>query len=316
MKVLVLLNEAAGTLAASQERDEESRIAEGFARAGVEAVVRAVPAAELSDNARRARDDGFDWVIGGGGDGTLNTIAAALAENGTPFGVLPLGTHNHFAKELNIPLDLDAAIAAVAHGRVEEMDIAEVNGKIFLNFSALGFHPLVVKHRDAQRERRKRNKIVALWVAIWHVMWKLPLLRVRLCCGPNAYKRLTPSVIVCNNIHQMEVFGTKDVSHHQRDMLNVYLARSRRWYGMLWLIIRAIFRRVGNAKTFEALVTPEVTIETRSRHARVSIDGEVMDLSTPLHYRVRRGGLNVVMPAASPGSAANADASPALVKAN
>ena len=304
MRVLVLLNQAAGTLAASASGDEPARIRAGFEAAGVDVDVRSIPGGELDGAARRAGADGFDVVVAGGGDGTLNTIANALAGGPVAFGVLPLGTHNHFAKELNVPLDLDAAVAALARGVTRDLDVGEVNGRLFLNFSGLGLHPMVVKHRDAQREALGRRKFLAMFVALLTVLRRLPVLRVRLWFGDAMVRRITPSVIVCNNAHQMEVFGLANVSYPDRAMLNVYLARATKWYGVLWLIIRAAFRSLETAKNFEAMALPEFTVETRSRHARVSIDGEVTDLRTPLRYRVRRGGLRVIVPA--PAAAAEA----------
>src|SRR6185503_10902419 len=109
-------------------------------------------------------------VVAGGGDGTLNTIAAALAGSGKPLGVLPLGTHNHFAKDIAVPLDLDAAVEAlargVARGESRDVDVGEVNGRLFLNFSGVGLHPQVVKHRDVQRALLGRKKFFAMFVAL------------------------------------------------------------------------------------------------------------------------------------------------------
>jgi diacylglycerol kinase family enzyme len=299
MKVLVLLNESAGTLAASQTRDEPARIADAFRAAGHEAEVRSVEPASLVRASREASgpSSGYDAVVAGGGDGTLNTIAAALAGTGKAFGVLPLGTHNHFAKDMNVPLDLDAAAAALARGSVRTIDVGEVNGRIFLNFSGIGLHPRVVRHREAQRAARGRGKFVALSLALLRVLRRPPVLRVRIE-GDNglALKRVTPSVIVCNNPHQMKVFGVDNVSYPGRGVLNVYLARSTRGLGLLWLIVLAFFRRLDTARSFESMALPEVTIRTRRATARVSIDGEVTDLQTPLRYRVRRGGLCVLAP--------------------
>src|SRR3989454_326414 len=117
MKALVLLNESAGTLAASKDGGEADRIRAGFAAQRVEAEVRLVPPDDLARVSREAAGDaGVAAVVAGGGDGTLNTIAAALAGTGKPFGVLPLGTHNHFAKDMAVPLELGDAVAALARG--------------------------------------------------------------------------------------------------------------------------------------------------------------------------------------------------------
>ena len=60
-------------------------------------------------------------------------------------GVLPLGTLNHFARDAGIPLDLEEAVAAIAGGRTRQVDVAEVNGRIFINNSAVGLYPELVE---------------------------------------------------------------------------------------------------------------------------------------------------------------------------
>ena len=109
-------------------------------------------------------------------------------------------------------------------------------------------------------------------------------------------KRITPSVIVCNNPHQMRVFGVENVSHCDRALLNVYVARGTHGLGLVWLIVRAAFRTLDSARRFEAFTVLDVTIHTRRPTARVSIDGEVVDLPTPLRYSVRKAALKVVEP--------------------
>lgn len=299
MKALVLLNESAGTLANSKTADEPERIRRAFAARGVDVEVRKVPPADLERVAREAAGDAsLAAVVAGGGDGTLNTIAAALAGTGKPFGVLPLGTHNHFAKDMSVPLDLDAAAAALALGvarsAFRDIDVGEVNGKLFLNFSGVGLHPQIVKHRDTQRAVLGRAKFLALFVALFHVLRRPPVLRARLEGDALHVRRITPSVIVCNNPHQMRVFGVENVSNVGRSMLNVYVARATNWTGLVGLIIRAAFRALDSADNFEAFTLKEVAIHTRRRSARVSIDGEISDLNMPLVYRVRAGGLKVV----------------------
>src|SRR5436190_21129818 len=64
---------------------------------------------EMPAEAIRAQAAGVDLIVIGGGDGTLNAAADALAECGKPVGVIPLGTANDLARTLNIPTDLDAA---------------------------------------------------------------------------------------------------------------------------------------------------------------------------------------------------------------
>jgi diacylglycerol kinase family enzyme len=296
MKLLVLLNGSAGTLANSATKDEPERIRRAFEAAGQQVEVRDVEGAKLEEETRNALTSEFDAIIAGGGDGTLNTIANVVAGSGKAYGVLPLGTHNHFAKDLGIPLELEPAIEALARGEVTDLPVAEVNGRIFLNFSALGFHPELVRHRDAQRKTLGRKKWQAMIVAFFHVFTRFPIIRVRLISAGDAVRRITPSVIVCNNPHQMKVFGVESASVPERGLLNVYVARRTGRLTMVWLFIRAMFKSLDTAKNFEAIALREVTIDTAHRHARVSVDGEVTDMRPPLKYKVRETGLKVIVP--------------------
>jgi diacylglycerol kinase family enzyme len=313
-KVLVLLNEKSGTLAASATHDEPQRITAGFELRGVRAEVRSVDPARLRETAEAAHRDGYAAVVAGGGDGTLNTIAAALLGGATPFAVLPLGTHNHFAKEMKVPLDLDAAAAAladaVANGRVKDLDVGTVNGRVFLNFSGIGLHPQLVRQRDAEHKAIKRHqllrsvlrkftKILAMFFALLQALRRLPVMRVLITSSASGetIRRLTPSVVVCNNPYQMKVFGVENVSHTDRSILNVYVARATGPIGLVRLLLASAVRRLDNLREFETICQPSVRIAVhRRRSLPVSIDGEVVELKTPLEYGVRRGGLRVVVP--------------------
>src|SRR5205085_4914339 len=107
---------------------------------------------------RRAIADGVETIVAAGGDGTINAVAAEVADSGRTLGVLPLGTLNHFAKDLGIPLDLERAVQVITRGRVAPVDVAEVNGRVFVNNSSLGIYPHIVSMRRHQQERLARGK--------------------------------------------------------------------------------------------------------------------------------------------------------------
>ena len=96
---------------------------------------------------------GDELLIVGGGDGTISAAASALVGTETRLGILPLGTLNHFARDLGIPTDLDEAAKLIAAGAERRVDVAEMNGRIFINNSAIGLYPLMVVDRDVQRKR-------------------------------------------------------------------------------------------------------------------------------------------------------------------
>src|SRR3712207_2666906 len=164
--MLVILNRAAGTSAKTEAID--ARVREAFAAAGAEAQIEH-PSERQDLSAvieRAARGDG-EVVVAGGGDGTVSAVASALAGSGKTLGVLPLGTLNHFAKDLAIPLDLGAAVETIVRGRVAEVDVGEVNGRVFINNSSLGLYPQIVAHRQEQQEQLARGKWAAFaWATL------------------------------------------------------------------------------------------------------------------------------------------------------
>ena len=88
--------------------------------------------------ARQAVAEGCDALVAGGGDGTVNLVASAVAGTAVPLGIIPLGTLNPFSKDLGIPANLDEAVAIVLAGEVRQVDVGEVNGHLFLNNSSIG----------------------------------------------------------------------------------------------------------------------------------------------------------------------------------
>src|SRR5207245_2348151 len=108
---------------------------------------------------------GDDLVVVGGGDGTISAAASALADSKTRLGILPLGTLNHFARDLGIPTDLDEAARLIAAGNERRVDVAEMNGRIFINNSAIGLYPLMVLDRGRQQKTLGRSKRLAMLVA-------------------------------------------------------------------------------------------------------------------------------------------------------
>src|SRR5271166_1000269 len=103
---------------------------------------------ELASLAARAARANSQAVVAGGGDGTVNAVAGALVATDTALGVLPMGTLNHFAKDLGIPLDLEAAARNVFIGDIAKVDVGEVNGRVFVNNSGIGLYPRIVRERE------------------------------------------------------------------------------------------------------------------------------------------------------------------------
>jgi diacylglycerol kinase family enzyme len=239
-------------------------------------------------------------IVVGGGDGTLGTVAGVLKDTEVALGVLPLGTLNHFAKDLRIPLDMKQAIATLAAGHVVEVDLGEVNGKAFLNNSSLGVYPDLVRERTRQQKRLGRGKRWALFWATLTAMRRNAFVHVRLSLNGIEREYRTPFVFVGNNRYLMEGFniGLRDTL---RDgLLSVYVTQRRTRVALFALGVRALFARLRQARDFEIMTAQALTIESRRRLLHVATDGEVALMETPLRYRVHPLALRVVAPPRAP----------------
>lgn len=297
-QVSVILNASAGS---GCTRASVDSFVEKFASCGLDVhVVLAQDGNALVTAAQNAVRDGAALVVVGGGDGTLNAVAAQLVGTDTVFGILPLGTLNHFAKDLGIPLDIDEAIRTVAAGHTTRVDTAEVNGRVFLNNSSLGLYPDTVRRRELQQSRLGRGKWLAfIWAAVT-TLRRHPFLHLTLNVNGASLRQRTLFLFVGNNDYTMEGFNIGARKALDAGRLSLYFARRASRGGLLLLAMQAVFGRLRQAKDFTVLSTPNLTIESRHRQLRVSTDGEVNLMNTPLVYRIVPKSLQVLVPRGSP----------------
>lgn len=297
-EVTVLLNAASGS---AEGRDTDEKVRQAFRAAGAEARVHSAAGGEgIGELAKRAAAGGDGPLVAAGGDGTVSSVAAAVVGGKREFGVLPLGTLNHFARDLGIPEGLDAAARTVVEGESALVDVGEVNGRVFLNNSSIGLYPRIVKHREDRQERLGWGKWPALIWATVHALHRHRPLDVILSVDGKEIRRSTAFVFVGNNVYDMEGLDIGTRARLDEGQLSVYLSRYARPFDLLVLAFRALFGRLKGAPGFESLRTPELTIETRGSEVRVATDGEISMVKTPLRYRVRPRSLRVVRPRPDP----------------
>lgn len=294
MRVVAIVNAGAGSGTAGQIDADELRGL--FRDAGIEADVRIVPGDRIGETADEAVRSGVDAVIAGGGDGTIRAVASRLAGGPIPLGVLPVGTLNHFARDLGIPVDLPGAVRLIAEGAVHELDLGEVNGEIFVNNSVLGFYPPVVKVRDRERQERQRGKWMATLLAAIKVLPRHPPLRLRVRIGEEELVRDTLFAFIGNSEYEMSAFSYGARSRFDSGNLYLYIAKIRDGLGLAGLLLLSLFKDVKGTDRVDCLSAPELTIEMKQSTVPVYLDGEVTVLETPLRYRNRVRDLRVILP--------------------
>jgi diacylglycerol kinase family enzyme len=250
---------------------------------------------EIGQLARTAAQSESELIIAAGGDGTINAVAAQLIGTGKKLGVLPLGTLNHFAKDLAIPQDLEAALKVILQGRAVRIDVASVNGHFFLNNSSLGLYPRLVAAR--QRQQQAGWKKWLAWVpALWRTLRSYPVLAVRIKSDEHHLVRRTPIVFVGNNRYELEGWGIGSRACLDEALLHVSVARGTGRWALVRMIVYSLFGWLGAVSEIDSLCTEELLVQTRRRRLMVAIDGEVVLIETPLQYQIHPGALSVMVP--------------------
>jgi diacylglycerol kinase family enzyme len=276
--------------------DWERQLRELFAERGVDARVLLVRSGkEIVSAAQQAVSEGAPCVVACGGDGTVSAVASQLAGTASVLGVLPAGTLNHFAKDAGIPLELERAIDVIAHGREVQVDVGEVNGRVFINNSSLGIYPDIVLDREHQRRRLGRGKFLALAVASLHAMRRYPVLSVALDVDGQRMYRRSSFVFIGNNGYKMAGFEIGERDRIDAGRLSLYVTQRTGRFGLLRLAMRALFGRLEQARDFDSVLATQLRVETRKRFMHVAADGEVVLMRTPLEYRIRPRALRVMV---------------------
>lgn len=293
MKIEIIVNASSG---AGADATLAERLNKLFARDGITAhLALAESGHEVIKLAKRAVLGDADVIVAGGGDGTINSVAAQLLKTKKTLGVLPLGTMNHFAKDLHIPLELEAAVETIIKGNVANVDLGEVNDQIFVNNSSLGLYPSIVREREKQQRLGWGKWPAYMWAAI-AVLRRYPFLNIRLDVDGKAFSSRTPFVFIGNNEYEMETLNIGGRACLDAGELSLYVTNRTGRLGLVRLALRALFGGLHQEKDFLAMCTKEIWIETRHKRIRVALDGEVTIMEPPLHYRVLPGKLRVLAP--------------------
>ena len=290
--MIVIMNRGAGG-----SDDPQGRIVELFRSHGKEAqLLHPHGTHDISTVAREAARNNDRIIVAAGGDGTISAVAAALADTDKVLGVLPVGTLNHFAKDLKIPLDLEKAVRTIVEGQVAAVDVGEVNGRIFINNSSLGLYPQIVSRREAQQQRLSRGKWTAFFWATLQALRRFPFLDLRIEFEGRQIFRRTAFLFVGNNEYEIAGFNLGSRTCVDAGKLGLYLTHRTGRFGLFRLAFHALFGRVDQARDFDVFCVTEACIETQKSRLLVARDGEVERMETPLRYRIRPAALRVLVP--------------------
>lgn len=292
MNVPILINRGA-----SSAGESDQRVAAALAKAGLDGRIERLDGEQLARRVAKLVAARTRLIIVGGGDGTVSGAAGALADSKTALGILPMGTLNHLARDLGLPLDLEEAAAVIKAGKMHRIDVAELNGRTFVNNSAIGLYPLMVVDREAQQKRLGRSKRLAMLVASARTLARLHRHRLTLTVNGNDKEVVETSLLfVGNNDYKLAMPAAGRRQKLDAGHLSVLVMANKGRAGMIAAVLRAL---VGHARPddMERIDNVEtLRVTGRRSHYSVALDGETLKLAPPLEYRIRKRALSVMAP--------------------
>lgn len=252
------------------------------------------------ETAARAQRDGA-VVVAAGGDGTINTVARATLASGCPFGVLPQGTYNYFARTHGISQDLAEATRSLLTARLQPVQVGRLNDRIFLVNASIGLYPTLLEQRERDKHQFGRSRLVAMLSAIRTLLGFRKSLTIRLDLNGAPETVRTTTLFVGNNALQMEQVGIEPLKLALEDGRLVAAApRSVGKLAMLGLLLRGALGRLGESDDIVSFSFKRMTVRQRGwygrRKVKVAVDGEVTRMKPPLEFEVIEDQLLLMMP--------------------
>ena len=202
---------------------------------------------------------------------------------------IPGGTFNHFTKDLGIVQDIEQALLDLKKAKVRRIDTVSVNGTYFINNSLLGLYPYSLQIRSTLED--KYGKWPAAILAVTKAVLQFHTYRISI----NGVAYCTPFVFIGNNRFGLERLGLPGRTAFDEAIMSVYIARATTRWEVVKLSYATLLGRLKDVREFEALdIGKKFTVYTRRKHMRVSHDGELSKMKTPLKYELHPKSLRVL----------------------
>ena len=297
-KIGIIFNESAGSFKSLNRNPKEwiEEIADKHSIKDTEFDIRIIPANDINKTIEYFVENNYDVITASGGDGTINGVASIIRNSDSALGVIPSGTFNHFAKDAGIPLDFEESVLNLVNGQVSNLDYGSVNDKIFLNNSSIGQYPIAVLIREKTRKRSNLNKKFAMVISTIKTSLKNPLVSISVDSDQDEGEIKTPLVFIGNNFYDISPLNIGKRSEMTNGKLYGYGSKCTNILSSLHLAFLAFFNQLKLSSKFAHVSFTDATINSTRKKLPVAIDGEIVKLNTPLHYKMHHKALKVILP--------------------
>ena len=274
---ILFLNPRAGTFTTGDESSLRTLAYENGLR-----VVEVRPDIDVRAIVREALAAGLRTFVVAGGDGSIHHVAQALVGTEGILGVVPVGSVNHLARDLDLPVgDWKAAFEIAVRGSVRQIDVGRINNIYFLNSVMLGIYPAISEFRERFRSLHSRWRAYAK--AIRMAMHHFPHVTLVIEHDGRVETLRTQMFVVSVNAYDLSQTGVISPKTTFNDgRLAVYSLSFMSRAQFVGVVAQYLRGRIGEVSGFRSLRTTNLRLDTGKRRLRVSIDGELVDLDAPL----------------------------------
>jgi YegS/Rv2252/BmrU family lipid kinase len=251
-----------------------------------------VTASELHRGVESAIRSGIPMVCVGGGDGTLSGVAKLFARKDCTFGILPMGTGNSLARDLQIPVNLGEAVKVLVDGKELEIDLGEVDGNAFVNIATVGLTTLIAENLDSNAKRRFGR--AAYLMAMFKALTKARRFSAKIRIGSEELHFRSIQLVIGNGRFHAGPFPITPDSEINSGYLTGYTVNTSRRAVLLRYALRLWHGRHVDMPEVVPFQGTEIELETTPRQ-RITVDGEVKQ-STPALFRSLPKSLKVKIP--------------------
>ncbi|WP_372893615.1 diacylglycerol/lipid kinase family protein [Rhodosalinus sp.] len=261
-------------------------------------IIETRPGRNARDAARIALARGARTLVAAGGDGTASDVADALcaASRTARLGVLPLGTFNHFARGMGLPLDTEAAVATIARGTTRRIRPGQVNGRTFLNNMSLGLYPEILARREGLYAALGRSRAAAYLSVARALAQRQRPMHLSVGLDGRARRLRTPLLFVAASAHQLETRDLDGASAVRAGAFAVFAARGHRRRDLARTAFHLALGAARPGRDFALSTARRITVATGRRRTLVARDGEREWMRTPLRIGPAQRALDVIVP--------------------
>ena len=259
-------------------------------------VVDVVPGVDVREVVRATLATGLKEFMVAGGDGSIHHVVNALVGTEGVLSVLPVGTVNHTAKDLGLPATWREAFEVARRGSVRQIDTGRINGIYFLNSVMIGIYPTITEYRE--RFRSTHSKWRAYARAVRLALRHLKHVTLVLELDGRVETLRTELFVVSVNAYDLTTTGMVALKTTFEDgRLTIYSMSFKSRFAFIRAAAKFFRGKIGEIEGFRSVRTPQVRIDFAKKRLKVSIDGEVTDLASPLQIAAVPASLLVRVPA-------------------